>query len=58
MVIKITNQKHGTLTEQDLIELARLLIKGGYTVRKSKERPSEKGSYQHFVEAEGAKNGT
>ena len=53
--MKITNQKHGMLTEPDMIALAALLLKGGYTVRKAKERPhgKETGAYVHYIEVMG-----
>ena len=50
--MKIQNQKHGTLSEADLLELAALLVKAGYTVKKAKERPhgKETGAYIHYIE--------
>ena len=51
---KIRVQKTGVLNEADRLELARLLVKAGYTVRIGKERPSNKptGTPVHFVEYE------
>lgn len=40
--MKIYAQKNGTYTKQELLELATLLIKGGYTVRRSKLKINEK----------------
>ena len=56
--MKITNQKHGTLTEADLLELAKLLVKAGYYgVHKGRERENGKqsGKYVHYVEYEEAR---
>ena len=55
--MKITNQKHGALTEADLLDLAKLLVKAGYMVRKAKERQNGKdsGKYVHYVEYEAAR---
>lgn len=48
---KIYAQKQGALNENDRLELARLLIKAGYTVRMGRERPKAKGNaYRYFVE--------
>lgn len=42
---------HGTkLNEQDWLDLARLMIKAGYAVKKGRERPSGKGAYTHYLE--------
>lgn len=50
---KIYNQKGAGLTEADRLELAKLLIKAGYTVRIGRERPQGKtGAYIYFVEYE------
>ena len=50
MIIK--NQKNGSLSEVDRLELARILVKAGYMVRIGKMRPPGKSSGQmmHFVE--------
>lgn len=40
--MKIYAQKNGTYTKQELLELATLLIKGGYTVRRGKVKINEK----------------
>ena len=49
---KIEEQKHGTLTKEDMLDLARLLVKAGYRVRVSREKPSSKSVWKHFVEYE------
>jgi len=51
-MMKIYSLKHGSLNEQDRLELARLLIKAGYTVRIGAEAPpsNPKGNKRHFVE--------
>lgn len=48
--IKITDQKNGNLNEADRLDIARLLIKAGYTVRVGKEKPAGKNRNIHFVE--------
>lgn len=50
--MKIRKLKNGTMTESDRIEIARLLVKAGYTVRIVRERPAGKtaGAYEHFIE--------
>ena len=40
--MKIYAQKNGTYTKKELLELATLLIKGGYTVRCGKVKINEK----------------
>ena len=50
MKIRITEQKHGSLTEAERLEIARLLVKAGYSVRIGKERPSEKANFKWFIE--------
>lgn len=47
---KIENVKSGGLNEADRLEIARLLIKAGYTVRIGKEKPGNSRTYSHFVE--------
>jgi hypothetical protein len=49
---KIENVKSGGLNEADRLEIAKLLIKAGYTVRLGKEKPENSKSYSHFVEYE------
>jgi len=51
---EISNQKHGTLTEQEFVQIAALLIKAGYNVRKVKKKPPEnpKTSAKWYVEYE------
>ena len=48
--LKITDQKNGNLNEADRLELARLLIKAGYTVRVGKDKAPGKNRNIHFVE--------
>ena len=40
--MKIYAQKNGTYTKQELLDLATLLIKGGYTVRRGKVKINDK----------------
>lgn len=40
--MKIYAQKNGTYTKQELLELATLLIKGGYTVQRCKVKINDK----------------
>lgn len=47
---KIENVKSGGLNEADRLEIAKLLIKAGYTVRLGKEKPASSKTYNHFVE--------
>lgn len=48
---RIYEQKAAKLTESDWLELAQLLIKAGYTVRKGREKKNPKtNAYTHFVE--------
>lgn len=47
---KIENVKSGGLNEADRLEIARLLLKAGYTVRLGKEKPGNSRTYSHFVE--------
>lgn len=51
--MKITDQKHGKLNEQDRLELARLLVKAGYTVSLGKEKTAGKTTNTFFIEAIG-----
>ena len=55
MTNKILNQKYGTLTESEMHDLGALLIKGGYQVRKIKERENgkENGRWVHVITFEG-----
>ena len=50
--MKITCQKNGSVNETDRIELARLLVKFGYTVCLNRERPPSKpkGAWIHSIE--------
>jgi hypothetical protein len=48
--MKIYTLKSGTSNEADRLELARLLIKMGYTVRVDREKIGSKDVYRHFVE--------
>lgn len=49
---KITDQKNGNLNEADRLELARLLIKAGYTVRVGKDKIPGKNRNYYYVEYE------
>ena len=46
--MRIYAQKNGTYTKQELLDLATLLIKGGYTVRRGKQKVD--GKPVEFVE--------
>jgi len=48
--MKIYSLKNGSLNEADRLELARLLIKAGYTVRIGKEKAPGKTTNITFVE--------
>ena len=48
--MKIYEQKDGQLNKEDRLELAKLLVKAGYTVRVGREKPPGKRSYVYFVE--------
>lgn len=50
--MRIYSLKSGSLNEADRLELARLLIKAGYTVRLGAEPPpgNPKGAKKYFVE--------
>ena len=52
--MKIQEQKHGALSESDRLELARLLLKAGYTVRIGRDRPPGKstGAWVWYVQFE------
>lgn len=58
--MRIQPQKCGSLTESERLDIARLLVKAGYTVRIGKEKPSNKpnGAYVFYIEftAPGQKN--
>ena len=49
---RIYAQKPNSLNETDRLKLAELLIKAGYTVRISREKPNGKknGAYIYFIE--------
>lgn len=50
-MMKIYGLKQGALNEQERLELAKLLIKAGYTVRLGTEiLPNSKNSKRYFVE--------
>lgn len=54
--MKIYAQKNGTYTKQELLDMATLLIKGGYTVRRGKTKID--GKPVEFVEFTGDAAGT
>lgn len=49
--MKIYAQKNGSLTKQELLDMSTLLIKGGYTVRRDKEKVGDK--YIEYIEFTG-----
>lgn len=48
--MKIYSLKNGSLNEADRLEIAKLLIKAGYTVRIGSETPQGSKTKKHFVE--------
>lgn len=50
--MRIQPQKNGSLTEPERLDIARLLVKAGYTVRIGKEKPANKpnGAYVFYIE--------
>ncbi len=48
--MRIYEQKDGQLNKEDRLELAKLLVKAGYTVRVGREKPQGKRAYVYFVE--------
>jgi hypothetical protein len=49
--LKIQALKNGKLEETDRLEIARLLIKAGYTVKIGREKQNTKSSiYTHYIE--------
>lgn len=48
--MKIKNMKNGSINEAERLEIGRLLLKAGYTVRVGKERETPKSQYVHYVE--------
>lgn len=48
--MKIYAQKGSRLNDDDRLEIARLLIKAGYTVRIGREKKDGQGVYLNFVE--------
>lgn len=50
--MKISAQKGYSLTEQERLELSRLLIKAGYVVSLSKEKTQGKSVYTHYINFE------
>lgn len=51
--MKIFAQKNGAYTKQEIIELAVLLVKGGYTVRRGKMKKEGMKSLVEFIEFTG-----
>lgn len=49
---RISSLKTGSLNENERLEIARLLLKAGYTVNMGREKPPEKknGAYIYFIE--------
>lgn len=57
--MKIYAQKDGSYTKQELLDLSTLLVKGGYTVRRSKQKVEGKPvEIVEFYGDEGNANGT
>lgn len=52
-MIKITEQKSGRLTEEDWLELGRLLFKAGYQVVRRKQKEAGKTVVKTSIEAVG-----
>lgn len=50
---KITDQKNGQLNNDDRLEIARLLIKAGYTVKIGKDKIPGKHRNIYFIEYKG-----
>lgn len=48
--MKIHSLKNGSLNEADRLEMARLLVKAGYTVRIGKEKAPGKNTNIIFIE--------
>jgi len=48
--MKIQEQKNGKWNETDRLEIAKLLVKAGYTVRIGREKKEKSNTYTHFVE--------
>ena len=56
--MRISAQKDGSYTKQELLEIATLLVKGGYTVQRGKQRVDGKpAEYVEFFGDEGANDG-
>ena len=49
--MRIQEQKHGKLSEQDRLDLASLLVKAGYIVRIGREKAPGKTTSMAYVEA-------
>ena len=47
---RIQPQTTGSLNEQDRLELAKLLVKAGYSVKLGRERKPKASGYDYFVE--------
>lgn len=47
---RITAQKNYTLSEADRLQLATLLIKAGYTVKLTREKPTGKNTFSYYVD--------
>lgn len=56
--MRIYSVKHGSLNENDRLDLARLLVKAGYTVRLGREKPKKGSTWVYFVEYEEQEGGT
>ena len=48
--MRIQPQKNGSLTEPERLDIARLLVKAGYTVRIGKEQKTKNSRYTYYIE--------
>lgn len=48
--MRVYSDKRTAFTDADRLELARLLVKDGYTVRLGRERAAGGKQFRHFVE--------
>lgn len=48
--VKRIYSPNNSLTEEDMLDLARLLVKAGYTVRKGKQKSRADGKQVKYIE--------
>ena len=48
--VKRIYSPNNNLTEEDMLDLARLLVKAGYTVKKGKQKSKTDGKLVKFIE--------